>query len=163
LFWVTGAFKTSQISGAITFGDRELLINTVLGPTGGEERYGLWEWADALGHPEVVPGQTGFVLTTDRLEKIVSGMAQATIYLRDDIARSEPRVVEHMERSRREVRAASLKRRAHDDHRHASAAAAAAFAVRDFGRVVKLLAPFEAVLTAAERKKLLYARTHSKG
>jgi len=46
--------------------------------------------------------------------------------------------------------------------RRASVAAAEAFIVRDFGRVVKLLAPFEAVLTAAERKKLLYARRHSK-
>ena len=162
-FWVTGAFETPQVSGEITFGDREFYINTVLGPTSGAERYGLWEWADALGRPEVVPRQTDFVLTSDRLERIVSGMAHATLYLRDDIARSDPAVVERMERARREVQAVFQKRLADDDHRRASAAAAEAFGARDFGRVVRLLSPFETVLTAAERKKLVYARTHSKG
>lgn len=161
-FWVTGAFATPRISGEITFGDREFYINTVLGPTSGAARYALWEWADALGHPEVVPHHTDFVLTSDRLERIVSEMAHATLYLCDDIARSEPTVVDQMERARREVQAAYQKRLAADDHRRATAAAAEAFAARDFGRVVKLLGPFETVLTAAERKKLVYARAHSK-
>lgn len=160
-FWVTGEFTTPRISGKVTFGDRELYINTVLGPTRGTERYALWEWADALGRPELVPRQTDFVQTVDRLEGIVSEMARATISLRDDIARSDPAIIQRMELARGEVRAAFQKQLADDDHRRARAAADAAFADRDFTRVVKLLAPFEAVLTAAERKKLLYARAHS--
>jgi hypothetical protein len=160
-FWITGAFQTARISGEITFGDREFLINTVLGPTSGAARYGLWEWADALGRPELVPRVTDFVLTSDRLERIVAGMAHATIHLRDDIARSDPSVVERMERARDEEQAAYQRRSARDDHRRASAAAAKAFAARDFDRVVKLLAPFDAVLTPAERKRLVYARTHA--
>src|SRR6478609_743781 len=32
-FFATGAFTTSQVTGKITYGDRELYINTVLGPS----------------------------------------------------------------------------------------------------------------------------------
>ena len=157
-FFATGAFTNSSIAGEITFGDREYYINTVLGPAGGVERYGLWEWADALGRSALVPRETAFVMTVDRLETIVAAMARATTTLQCDIARSGPSIVEDMERARREVQAAFQSRLATDDHRRASASAAAAFTVRDYQRVINLLSPFEDVLTAAERKKLLYAR-----
>lgn len=158
-FWITCAFETPRISGRITYGDKEFDIETELGPTRGTERYPLWQWAYALGRPEVVPA-TGWVMTVDRLERIVSGFARATLALSDDVARADPAIIERIERERREAQAASEERDARDDHRRASAAAAEAFAKRDFDRVVKLLTPFEAVLTPAERKKLHYARTH---
>jgi hypothetical protein len=159
-FFATGAFDTSRVAGKITFGDREFYINAVLGPSRGPERYGLWEWADALGYPDLVPRETDFVLTVPRLEAIVAEMARAVGSLEAMIVSAPATIVAGMDEARRVVQASFQARLAQDDHRRVSSAASVAFSERDFVRVVALLLPFELVLTPAERKKLAYARAH---
>lgn len=160
-FFVTGSFANPFVQGDITFGDRELLINTVIGPTRGSARYGLWEWADAVDRPELVPRATDFVTTVDRLEEIVAGMAAAARALEGVIASPEPTVIERIEAARVRVQREFQARLRDDEHRRAAAQAAEAFRAHDFRRVVTILEEVEGLLTPAERDKLAYARRHS--
>ena len=64
----------------------------------------------------------------------------------------EARVIEDRNRSQAEMREHS--------HRTAVAEAARAFRLRDYQRVIELLTPHEKLLSAAERAKLHYARSH---
>jgi hypothetical protein len=160
-FFVTGSFANPLVDGYITFGDRELLINTVLGPARGSARYGLWEWADAVERPDLVPRATDFVTTFDRLEDIVAGMAAAVRELESTIASPTPTVVESIEAARVRVQKAFQAQLREDDHRRAVAQAGEAFRAREFRRVGTILEEVEGLLTPAERDKLAYARRHS--
>jgi hypothetical protein len=160
-FFVTCAFANSSVEGYVTFGDRELMINTVIGPTKGSARYGLWEWADAVERPDLVPRATDFVMTFDRVEEIVAGMAAAVRDLEDVIASPTPTVIERIEAARVRVQRAFQARLREDDHRRAAAQAGDAFRAHDFRRVVRILEEVEGLLTPAERDKLTYARRHS--
>ena len=160
-FFVTCSFSNPLVEGYITFGDRELTINTVIGPTKGSARYGLWEWADAVERPDLVPRATDFVTTLDRLEEIVAGMATAVRALEGVIQSATPTVIERIEAARARVQRAFQLRLREDEHRRAAAQAAEAFRAHDFRRVVTILEEVVGLLTPAERHKLTYARRHS--
>jgi hypothetical protein len=135
-------------------------VNTVVARSGRPENSGLWEWADALGQPELVPRDTGFVLTIERLQRIVAEMARAVAILQGAIATAPRGVLADIERARASVRAAWEASLRDADHRRAAAEAAEAFRRRDFSQVVTVLEPLGQALTPAERKKLAYARQH---
>jgi len=160
-FFLTATFANRLVAGRLTFGDRECDVNTVLGPAPSGVEYGLWEWADALGSPDVVPRDTGFVTTVERLEAIVTAMADAVSELQAAISSASPAVVERIEHARVKARAEFEARDRADDHRRLSAAAAEAFAARDYRRAVLLLEKIDEALTPAERQKLTYARRKS--
>ena len=157
-FFATATFANVNVVGEVTFGDREYFVNTVLGPASSSARYGLWEWADALEQPHLVPRDTDFVMDVDRLSDIVTAMANAVRHLEVPIAASPPTVIERIEQARNLVQEQFQARLREDDHRRASAEAGEAFRVRDYRRVVTLLEAVEGLLTPAERDKLLYAR-----
>jgi hypothetical protein len=159
-FFATATFAGSRVAGEITFGDREYVVNTVLGPVSNSERYGLWEWADALGRSSLVPRDTGFVTDVERMRAIVVAMAAAVRELEGAIAAASPAVVERIESARALVQERFRARLHEDDHRRASAAAAEAFRARDFRRVVTVLEAVKDMLTPAEREKLAYAKRH---
>jgi hypothetical protein len=156
-FFVTASFANALVAGHISFGDRELTVNTVLGSASRSERYGLWEWADAVDQPALVPRNTDFVTTVNRIEEIVTAMATAVRTLQEVIAE----VIERMDSARALVRERLQTSLREDEHRRAAAQAAEAFRARDFGRVVTILEQVEGLLTPAERDKLAYARGHS--
>jgi hypothetical protein len=160
-FFLTASFANRLVAGRLTFGDREYDVNTVLGPTSTGLEYGLWEWADALGSPDLVPRETSFVMTVDRLEAIVAAMADAVSELQAAISSASPAVVERIEHARMLVQAQFEAGNRADDHRRLSAAAAEAFRAGDFRRAVQLLEKIDELLTPAERKKLEYARRKS--
>ena len=160
-FFATATFANEFVAGSLTFGDREYLVNTVLGPSGSTARYGLWEWADAFGYPNAVPRETSFVLTVSRLSEIIAGMVRAVATLQDAIATAPVEIFSRMERAREKVQADFQSKLREDDHRRAAARAAEAFRSRDYQRVVNLLEPFVDVLTPAESNKLAYARRHA--
>jgi hypothetical protein len=160
-FFLTATFANRLVAGRLTFGDRACDVNTILGPASSGVEYGLWEWADALGSPDVVPRDTGFVTTVERLEAIVTAMAAAVTELQAAISSASPAVVERIEHARVRARAEFEARNRADDHRRLSAAAAEAFAARDYSRAVQLLEKVDEPLTPAERQKLAYARRKS--
>ena len=153
-------FQTPELSGEITFGDREYFINTVVSPRSRTHRYGLWEWADALDRPDLVPRATDFVLQLDRLHEIVRGMADGLLELGPAIARAERPTLQRMEAARAEVQAAHNERLREADHRGAVARANDAFRQQRWDRVIELLEPVEDRLSLAESEKLVYARRH---
>ena len=164
-FLVSIDFGNRRIEGRMTFGDREALIETVVGPAGRSIRhgfrslrFGLWEWADALDAPEIVQRDTAGVRTIDRLEAVVAGMASALRTLEPDIARAAARTIERVEPARARVLEDDRRHHLEADHRRATGLAAEAFRAGDFARVVELLRSVEHQLTDAERKKLAYAR-----
>ena len=159
-FFVTASFANDLVAGEVSFGDREYILNTVLGPAKASTRYALWEWAAALDQPALVPMDTGFVMTVDRLEAIVRAMAQGVRALEGAIAAGRPEIIERMEHARARVRERDQARLREEDHRRASALAAEAFRSHDFRRVVALLEAVEGSLTPTERKKLTFARRH---
>ena len=158
LFIAECDFETSDLIGKISYGDREFLIETVVGPLGPSRPYGLWEWANALGAPDLVPRETQFVFQRERMRDIVVRMANAVLTLRVEIAGARPEVVERIERARAEVQADWQARSREWDHRHASAQADDAFRAKDWKRVIELLETIQDPLSPAESKKLAYAR-----
>jgi hypothetical protein len=160
-FFLTASFANRLVAGRLTYGDREYDVNTMLGPAPSGVEYGLWEWADALGSPDLVPRDTSFVMSVDRLEAIVAAMADAVSELQAAISSASPAVLERIEHARTLVRAQDEARHRTDDHRRLSAAAAEAFRAGDFRRAVQLLEKIDELLTPAERQKLEYARRKS--
>ena len=76
------------------------------------------------------------------------------------IAASSRDVVHRMETARDQRRAAEKAEHSEWEHQDAAARAADAFRAGDYRRVVSLLAPLEASLTPAEKKKLALARKY---
>lgn len=161
IFFVTASFANRLVAGRLTYGDREYEVNTVLGPASTGTEYALWEWADALGSPDVVPRDTASVMTVDRIEAIVAAMADAVRELQAAISSASPAVVERIEHARAMAQAQFEARRRADDHRRLSAAAAEAFAAHDYPRAARLLEQVAESLTPAERLKLEHARRKS--
>lgn len=93
-FFAECEFQISELIGDVTFGDRELLINTVVSPNGRPHRHGLWGWADALDRPDLVPRDTSFANEVDRIREIVLAMAGGLLELRAGIARAAPATIE---------------------------------------------------------------------
>ena len=88
-FFLAGCeFRLTDIAGEITYGDREVFINATARATSHAERYGLWEWAGAIGLPDLVPRATDIVVQLDRIEDIVNQMARAKV--RATVPRSPP-------------------------------------------------------------------------
>jgi hypothetical protein len=160
-FFLTASFANRLVAGRLTYGDRDLLVNTVLGPASTGVEYALWEWADALGSPDLVPRDTSFVMTVDRVEAIVAAIADAVTELQAAISSASPAIVERIEHARAMARAQDEARHRTDEHRRLSAAAAAAFAARDYRHAAHLLEQVDELLTPAERQKLEYARRKS--
>lgn len=160
IFFATANFANEHVAGRLSFGDREILVNTVVGPARSDARYGLWEWADALGRSELVPTDTGLVVSVARLETIVADMARATATLQEAIAGAPREVFGRVLEARAKVQAELRARSREDAHRRAVAAAAEAFRKGNYGRVVELLDPLADVLSPAERDKLGYAKRH---
>ena len=151
-------FETPGILGTLTFGDRELCIDAVATPNGRPERHELWEWADAIGRPELVPRNTSFVLQLDRMPEIVRALASATRELEPIIAEGAPDILERIA-SERLVRQSALEAEWREaEHRGTVRIADEAFQRRDWHRVAMLLDSVRDRLTPAELAKLEYAR-----
>jgi hypothetical protein len=160
-FFAECEFQTSELMGDISFGDRELLINTVVSPRGRPHRFGLWEWADALDRPSLVPRDTSVVNEVGRMREIVHGMAVGLLELRAGIARAAPATIARIEAARVQVRKAHDEDLREAEHRGTVARAADAFRQQQWERVVTLLASVEDRLSPAEAQKLAYARKRS--
>jgi len=160
-FFAECELQTPELIGDITFGDREFLINTVVSPNGRPHRYSLWEWADALDRPDLVPRDTSVVNQVDRLREIVRGMGDGLLELRSGIARAVPATVERIEAARAKARAALDEEWREAEHRGTVARAADAFRQQQWDRVVILLESVENRLSPAEAEKLAYARKRS--
>lgn len=157
-FFAECEFHTSDLIGDISFGDREFFINTVVSPRGRPHRYGLWEWADALDRPDLVPRATDFVFQLDRLREIVRGMATGLLELRTDIVRADASTLERLEKARATVRATHEAQWRESEHRGTVAKANDAFRQQRWERVVELLESIRDRLSPAETQKLAYAR-----
>jgi hypothetical protein len=165
-FWARRTFSTSRLTGAVTFGERELEVNLLVGllPTtrGAAGPYGLWEWVAALGPANLPENDSGssWCATTGRVRSAVAALGATFRNIAPRIAAAGPEVVRRIEAARTQRWAAEKAEHAQWAHQSAAASAAEAFRVRDYRRVVSLLAPLEASLTPAERKKLELARKY---
>ena len=162
LFFAECEFRTPELIGEISFGDRELLINTVVSPSGRPHRFSLWEWADALERSDLVPRDTSVVNDADRMREIVRGMADGLLELRPGIARAARVTIERMEAARAKARAAFDDELREAEHRATVARAADAFRQQQWDRVVALLESVGDRLSPAEAQKLAYARKRSR-
>jgi hypothetical protein len=157
-FLASCRFVTREISGEVTFGDREFFINMVLGPSASTRRYGLWEWADAFDRPALVPRETDWVFQLDRLQDILRQMAIAAKTLAPLIATASPDVFQRLEDAREKVRAQWEAEMQESEHRATVLRANEAFRLHQWNRVVELLESVRFMLTPAEKLKLKYAR-----
>lgn len=173
LFWARRTFSTCRLTGALTYGERELEINLVvgrvpekrgllaalLGTSRGAGPYGLWEWDDALGTQlRAAEINLSWCATADRARASVSAIGRAFRDIAPHIEAAGPDVVQRIETARTQRWAAEKAEHARWEHENAAARAADAFRAGDYRRVVSLLAPHEASLTPAEQKKLALAR-----
>lgn len=162
VFFAECEFQAANLDGKITFGDRELHINTLVRPNGLPCRYALWEWADALDRPELVPRATQFVFQVPRLQQIVRGMANALQELGPAIAAAAPATLKRIEAARASVAAAIGEEHRQAERRYAVARANEAFRQQRWERVVELLQLVEDRLSPAEAKKLAHARKRAR-
>ena len=160
-FLAEGEFRTPHLIGEIAFGDKEFFINTVVSPLGRPLRHGLWEWADAVGMPDIPPRETDFVLQPDRMRTIVRGMAEALQLLAPAIATAAADVVQRMEEARAVVRAAQKARWREAEHAGTVHLANEAFRQKDWRQVIDLLMSVKDRLSPAEAAKLRYARSQA--
>jgi len=170
LFWARRNFSTSRLTGAFTYGERELEINLLVGllpatrwlllPKRGAGPYGLWEWAAAVGASSLRVDEIhlSWCATTERVRTAVAELGAAFRTIAPSIVGAGPDVVQRIETARTQRRAAEKSEHARWEHQNAAARAADAFRAGDYRRVVSLLAPHEASLTPAEQKKLALAR-----
>jgi hypothetical protein len=174
VFWARRTFSTSRLTGVLTYGERELEINLVVGllptkrgliagllpTTRGAGPYGLWEWEAALGTSQLPDGESNpsWCATSDRVRAAVIAMGRAFRDIAPRIAAAGADVVRRIETARTQRWAAEKVEHARWEHQNAAARAADAFRAGDYRRVVSLLAPLEASLTPAEQKKLALAR-----
>ena len=159
-FFASASFSNDEVAGRLTYGDREYDLHVEVGPAAHVRQYGLWEWADALGKPDLVPRDIGFVMTIPRLEAALRAMAAALQALQSAIAAASPETFAKLEEARLRRQAAFREGLRRDDHRRASARAAEAFRAGEYRRVVELLESVADLLTPAERAKLAFARRH---
>ena len=176
LFWARRTFSTSRLTGAFTYGERELEINLIVGlvppkqslivgllsAKRGAGPYGLWEWLAALGASPLPEDDSNasWCATPDRVRAAVAAHGEAFRNIAPRIAAAGSDVVQRIEAARDQRLAAEKGEHARWEHEKAAAHAADAFRAGDYRRVVSLLAPIEGSLTPAERKKLALARKH---
>ena len=173
-FWACRTFSTSRLTGTFKYGERELEINLLVGvpstrgllaallaPRRGAESYALWEWLAALGTsiPES-ESSASWCATAERVRTAVATIGTTFRDIAPRIAASSRDVVHRMETARDQRRAAEKAEHSEWEHQDAAARAADAFRAGDYRRVVSLLAPLEASLTPAEKKKLALARKY---
>jgi len=162
LFWATVQFQTSRIGGELTYGDREFVVNLTIGRTStpdlDRERYGLWEWAAALGVADPRAGGGQLVLTTAGVQSIVAGIGSVLAAIWPRIATASSDVIASMDTARARVQAEYAEAEARREHDRIVSQAAEAFRLHDFRRVIELLEPLSERLTNAERKRLQLAR-----
>jgi hypothetical protein len=158
IFVAACRFRTAEVEGEITYGDRELFINTIVGPAAGSRRYGLWEWADALGEPALVPRATDWVNEQVRLAEIVEQLATALAALAPRIATAKADTIARIEAARAKVRASWEAEMRESQHQSVVSRANDAFRAHRWARVVELLESVRDRLTEAEAAKLAYAK-----
>jgi hypothetical protein len=151
-------FETPSILGTVTFGDRELCVDAVATPNGRPERHALWEWADAVGQPELVPRNTAFVLQLDRMSQIVCALAVAVRELEPVIAEAERDLIDRMSAARLVRQSAQEAEWREAEHRGTVRIANEAFQRGDWHRTATLLESVEDRLTPEELAKLEYVR-----
>jgi len=156
-FLAAGKFETPRVIGEISCGDREFFINTIVSPRNRDLTHGLWEWANALERPDLVPRNTSFVLQPARLQSIVRAMATSLQELAASIAQASDDLVRSMDAARAIVQSAFDSRLRGHDHQRKARQAAEAFVAKDWTRVIELLRSVEDRLSAAEEGKLQYA------
>jgi hypothetical protein len=163
-FWVRRTFSTSRLTGVVTYGERELEINLLVGlvrplrSTVGP--YALWEWAAALDVPILAADESivSWCSTESRVRAAVAALGAAFKETAPRIAAAGRDVAVRIEAARAQRRAAEQAKHAQWKHDTASARAAEAFRAGDYRKVVSLLAPLEGSLSPAEQKKLVLAR-----
>ncbi|HEX6048905.1 MAG TPA: hypothetical protein VFZ21_06545 [Gemmatimonadaceae bacterium] len=161
-FWAQREFATTQLAGRMTYGDRELEVNLVVGPVSVFRRvkgpYALWEWLAAFGAPPKLDDMGSWVATAARVRADVMTLGVVFQEFAPQIAAAGRGVIERIERARAERQAAWSAQHAEWEHQSAAAKAVDAFRAGDYTRVISLLEPHTARLTPAERAKLALAR-----
>jgi hypothetical protein len=158
IFAAVADFETPRILGTLTFGDREHAIDAVATPNGRPERHGLWEWANAVDRPDLVPHNTNFVTQLDRMSELVWAFANAMRELEGVIAEATPAVLQRMAAERAIRQSAQEAEWREAEHRATVRLADDAFRQHDWRRAVSLLESIRDWLTPAEAAKLDYAR-----
>lgn len=163
-FYASVEFETASLRVRISYGDRELDINTLVSlqppALGAGKEYGLWEWIAALGIPDHRTTHAEWVLTSGRMRETVRQSAQVLHDHYDRITAADAGVFATLELERNRRQEEWQEQERERGHRRIAAQAAQAFRRRDYAQVVTLLDPLGERLTAGERRKLEYARQH---
>jgi len=161
-FWAEREFATTRLAGRMTYGDRELEVNLIVGPVSVFRRvkgpYALWEWLAAFGAPPRLESIGSWLTTTAGVRAAVVTLGAVFQEFAPQIAAAGRGAIERIEAARAERQAAWSAQHAEWEHQSAAAKAAEAFRVGDYARAVALLEPHAARLTPAERTKLALAR-----
>ena len=159
LFFLNLILKGPKISFVIKFGDRENYMNCIITCKQFDESYALWEWLAVLSnHCIQLKDSGGFVVTSARVEAVLSEFEQALDKLMPDIANADISVENQLKLNRNERALIEQQRIANEEHSHLAFMASEAFHRQDYQVVVELLSAIQGQLTSSEQLKLNYAK-----
>lgn len=158
-FLVRIDFAARGVVGRFVFGDRESTIALLLAPARHPAlTYHLGEWVVALGSEPVPDAIFEWALTTRRVQEGVVRFGTLLLSHAARIADAKSETFAQMDAVRAirfDEQVAAWRRR---DQERDESAAADAFRAADYARVIDILAPYEAQLSAAQAMKLALAR-----
>jgi len=161
---VTGLFiavwraETPELVVDLSFGDREYALSLHPAPPTQTPEFDLWEWSEVFpGEPTIGSRDGQFCGTPDRLRRELARYAAVLGRLVERVTAWDETDLVQLRHARANRLQAWIAADREDQHARARAEADAAFRVGNFRRVTELLAPFDDVLTAAERTKLILA------
>jgi hypothetical protein len=161
-FFAAVTFVTPILSGEMSYGDRELYLNLIVGrtaPVPNCRKYGLWEWANALGASDERADGASFVADVARVRRVAGGLGDVLAGLWPRLAQAGPEVFAAMDTARVEVQRAFERDMEQRAHATMASEAARAFRRGDYARAVRLLESRND-LTPAEQAKLRLARKY---
>jgi hypothetical protein len=157
-FMLTLTLQGARFSVVVSYGDREHDLGCQVRCSGHRQAYALWEWLEILNRRDLLKDSGAWVLTTSRVESVVSQIEQALEQLAPVVAGNHPSTEQQIEQQRAERLRLDQQRASEDEHTRLAARATEAFRRGDYAAAVEALLAVRVELSASERAKLAYAR-----
>jgi hypothetical protein len=160
-FFAESLFITKVFTVTISYGDRELYINTLVrlhkGQDNSRTEYALWQWLKVLGF-ENQPATSGdWVITLERIREIVNSAATVLKTTITQISEADHHVLKALKEIVQQIIIDEQLRMKKEALKTKISTANDAFHAKDFNKVVSILEPIKDDLPESQMKKLLYA------
>jgi len=157
-FLISLVLASQTLAVTLTYGDAEDDLQCLIARPDLERTYALWEWLDALDERQALSDEGGWVLSADRVERVVALYDSLLEHVLPAALSASADLLRRLDENAEHRYAEEQRSLAEAEHRSLAARAAEAFRRRDYVAVVQALSAVPVELTPAEQAKLKYAR-----